>query len=33
LAIIEDLKRMYGMDFDTHDSRRFREADAQGQAV
>jgi len=33
LAIIEDLKRMYGMDFETHDSRRFREADAQEQTV
>jgi hypothetical protein len=28
LAAIEDLKRVYGMDFDVHANRRFDEADA-----
>jgi hypothetical protein len=27
LAVIADLKRIYGMDFDTHASRRFEEVD------
>ncbi len=25
LGVLADLKRIYGLDFDTHDSRRFRE--------
>jgi hypothetical protein len=29
LAVIADLKRIYGMDFDTHASRRFEEIDVE----